>query len=947
MPAGPSTSLISIGDLRSVLAGQRGAWFRAQGGELRDLDRLADEAERLCFSDVRAALEATEAIVALADELAQRRGRAMRSRAQALAYAGRHDEALATGLRAAELSAIEGDAVESARARLITLHPLNELGRHDEAIAIGTAARDELISLGEFRLAARADFNLGGIHQNRDDPIAALRHFDRAATAFADDPLITGYLQNNRGEALLLLNEFDAAEQAFEGGLAACEKAGADVAAAIAEGNLADLCARRGNLSRALSLFENARRRFEKNNATSHLVRLQAEQAEAIGALGLESDALAAYEELLPRLVAMGLVSEVNRARLAIGRLLLQLDRSAEAEAVLREAGEELTRSEQRRDRAVAQVLLAEIALRNGDYARATELIESAAPHMADRPIDRARLAYLRGSLLERQDAWKSACEQFDIALRTIAPLDISPVLADLFLARADALFRSGERGSAVDDFRRAVAEIEKSRNTLQADRMRSAYLGNRLSAYEGLVQVLLESGVATAQTELFETIERAKCRSLADSVRGIVVSVGGDQPPSPFDEPLRREHARAAAELNALYCRLADATHSGRDIPDWDGWAAALRQRQQSLTALETRMQSTARERVTESAMSFAGVQQQVMRDVAIVEYFCARGEWIALVVRNGALHVCRDLARGEDLSALVEQTRFQIARAARPGATEGLRGGRLLEETRAALHDTYRRLWQPISQSLHGASRIVVVPHGPLHALPMHALWNGKSYLVEDASFAYSPSASIYAQLARAGSSAPLGADALVVGVSDAAAPRIADEAAEVAAALGASPLIDAAATSEAVCARLAKCELAHLACHATFARTNAAASGLRLSDRWLTVRELSQLKLRARLVTLSGCSTGRTASSRGDELDGLMHPFLSGGVETLVASLWAAGDRSTYYQMVELYRSIAGSSRTSFAVADALSAIQRRALSTNPHPFWWAPFIVVGRP
>ncbi len=64
------------------------------------------------------------------------------------------------------------------------------------------------------------------------------------------------------------------------------ERVNATLAAAVAEGNLADLAARLGMLHKALYHFERARRRFESTSSTGHLCRLLTEQAETISFLG-------------------------------------------------------------------------------------------------------------------------------------------------------------------------------------------------------------------------------------------------------------------------------------------------------------------------------------------------------------------------------------------------------------------------------------------------------------------------------------------------------------------------------------------------------------------------------------------------------------------------------------------------------------------------------------
>ena len=97
-------------------------------------------------------------------------------------------------------------------------------------------------------------------------------------------------------------------------------------------------------------------------------------------------------------------------------------------------------------------------------------------------------------------------------------------------------------------------------------------------------------------------------------------------------------------------------------------------------------------------------------------------------------------------------------------------------------------------------------------------------------------------------------------------------------------------------------------HLAAHGDFRPDNPLFSGLRLSGGWLTTLDIFGLQLKASLVTLSACQTGRSVVGGGDELLGLMRAFLCAGAASLVLSLWAVEDRSTEQLMLGFYQKLA---------------------------------------
>jgi CHAT domain-containing protein len=123
---------------------------------------------------------------------------------------------------------------------------------------------------------------------------------------------------------------------------------------------------------------------------------------------------------------------------------------------------------------------------------------------------------------------------------------------------------------------------------------------------------------------------------------------------------------------------------------------------------------------------------------------------------------------------------------------------------------------------------------------------------------------------------------------------------------------------------------------------------AAGLKLADRWLTVRDLYGLSLDGALVVLSGCDTGRAAIGGGDDLVGLIRGFFAAGASGLLMTMWALHDDSAAKTMARIYEmwqnaELEGRPGLSAAVCGA----QRRMMEELPHPIFWAPFILVGRP
>jgi CHAT domain-containing protein len=116
----------------------------------------------------------------------------------------------------------------------------------------------------------------------------------------------------------------------------------------------------------------------------------------------------------------------------------------------------------------------------------------------------------------------------------------------------------------------------------------------------------------------------------------------------------------------------------------------------------------------------------------------------------------------------------------------------------------------------------------------------------------------------------------------------------------------------------------------------------SSIRLADSYLSLYDLYRTNLPAELLTLSGCVTGLNLVDEGDELIGLTRGLLYAGAQSLLLSLWDVDDRSTSRFMREFYGDLAKGSRK----ADALRTAMLRLREQYSHPYYWAPFKLIGR-
>jgi CHAT domain-containing protein len=131
-------------------------------------------------------------------------------------------------------------------------------------------------------------------------------------------------------------------------------------------------------------------------------------------------------------------------------------------------------------------------------------------------------------------------------------------------------------------------------------------------------------------------------------------------------------------------------------------------------------------------------------------------------------------------------------------------------------------------------------------------------------------------------------------------------------------------------------------HIATHGKFRQDNPLFSGIRLGDSYLSLFDLEQFRLPADLLTLSGCSTGLNIIGAGDEPLGLIRGLLAAGTRSLLLSLWDVHDRSTAQFMQSFYRQLSAGEPK----ASAFQWAVRETRDVYQHPYYWAPFFLVGQ-
>lgn len=122
----------------------------------------------------------------------------------------------------------------------------------------------------------------------------------------------------------------------------------------------------------------------------------------------------------------------------------------------------------------------------------------------------------------------------------------------------------------------------------------------------------------------------------------------------------------------------------------------------------------------------------------------------------------------------------------------------------------------------------------------------------------------------------------------------------------------------------------------------------------DGLLSMKEvIEDVELNAELVVLSACNTaGETAaSSNGEGFAGLTRAFMYAGARKLMVSHWSVESNATQALVTGTFREVKAGKSAPEALAIAeqglagTTAVSEGRSFSRAHPFFWAPFVVVG--
>jgi CHAT domain-containing protein len=523
-------------------------------------------------------------------------------------------------------------------------------------------------------------------------------------------------------------------------------------------------------------------------------------------------------------------------------------------------------------------------------------------------------------------------------ALSNLTSLE-SPLLdcqANTLMGQIHAL--GGKESLSYGAYERARQSLERLRNSIRSDELKIAFMKDRVQIYEPLVAYCVKNKRKSRATiEAFKYIEEAKSRSLLD----VLSSSRSASWLAPQAKPEYAGRIRELREeLNWYFHKieLARLQESSRD--EMVTLQAELRRRERELLRLSREYSLDCDHGQPWSAvLTVDQVREALPADSIILEYFQIQDRIVVVLLTQDQLEIV-PLANLSEISTVLQSLEFQLSKLQLGTEYVTTFAGILLKSIRTHLDSLYTTLIEPIRKRMR-AGHLVIAPHGVLHNLPFQALFNGHQYLIDEFTISFAPSASTYA-LCQARST-PRNCKSLILGIPDGAAPFVREEVTSIAACLpNAELLVGSDATAERLRELGRQSQFIHIATHGYFRRDSPMFSRIKLGGSYLSLYDLYQLELPAELIALSGCSTGLNVVAAGDELLGLARGLIHAGAETSLLTLWDIQDHSAAQLMTSFYHQLV-CGRTK---ADALQQAMRQVRLEHPHPYYWAPFILMGK-
>ncbi|HEX3035917.1 MAG TPA: CHAT domain-containing tetratricopeptide repeat protein [Thermodesulfobacteriota bacterium] len=682
---------------------------------------------------------------------------------------------------------------------------------------------------------------------------------------------------------------------------------------------------------------------------------------------GNYTEALDSYNRALKINKKLELRSEIATSLSIIGELHKELGRYDEA---LRYLQESLEMSEASKDRLMTAVNLnyiGEVRYKQGRYEEAFKFYDSSLSIFQELGFkDRIarsynNIGYVRGEMKE----WDSAVENLDRAIAIYKDLGDREWIRVALFGKGVYLERKGDLISAEENYKEAVDVFETIREDVSGgEEAEQLFSEVNVRLYESLVSLLLR---LSKREEALEYIERSRSKTLRDTfLRNGISSYdeGTRGLLEKFDGLFRKE-----TSINRELVR-----ERIKPLPNPEKIENLVK----TLTKTREEFDHINSELMTRypKVYSFLSVQPGTFLDMkqanrlpsnaVFLEYFITEKETYIFVISREHLIVKSVSVKKKDLNELVRQFR-DLLKMNRYVPTNGWRddGSGDYRTNLKPLKDVSLRLYhyliKPVEDEIRSAETVAIIPFGPLHYLPFHALLKESvdgepRFFIEEKNLIYlvSTSANYLDVVLENGRKKGIGSVVAFgnpdLGESELVLPYSEVEVLTIKKKFpSATIFIKKDATEDNFKDSWGGNEIIHLAAHG-LVQEEPSILLAPLGSGALTLSDITGLPPAGNtsLVVLSACDSAidhNNGNPTGAELNSIAMAFTMVGTPSVIATLWKVHDRTTSELMESFYENLKEEGKFDYKALRKAQISMLRRTDKYGQPFYWAPFILLG--
>ncbi len=951
---------------------------------------MADEALRLLYTPF-VSLKVAELLIFFGDYIHHVSSHALglKAKGDALMVLGHYQAALESSDAARKEFLLLDDEGNAARACIAWIMSAAWLGRIEEALQEAARAREVFLRLGEDYWVCGIDHNTAIIYEyigRYSDAIKLYQSMLATYLTLADQSESSikqriALAEMNQAINLTWLGNFEDAyrlQQKAQNSFIALGETGPVI---YTEVNLADLDYMQGYYGSALRRYYQARDNLVQNNLDNPLllaviklcianclVKLNRAQE----ACHLANDAVEIYRQ-------SGHSSSTGIALREYATTLVASGRLQEALAALDEAWSLLTSGGFDPYAFATKLQQAELLLVMGSVTAAYDQAYLAKEYFAAKGL----VAHsVQASLVMAAALIQNAQEHSQgILLQEALPLCRQAALQARQHNLQEAVYKShyllgrisalhGNLPKATRHYAAAIVQIERILDDLIYD-LSPAFLHTTWAVYGDMIALCLEQSQAE---RAFNYLEQARSIALRQYLNKSKTfsNVRGEQEFSTSPSIWRMNSAvvlrtqyelRDEQEKHRYYTvLLADVDPSVSPAVDREVIKHEIKRSEEKISQLFERLylyqpdvrltsHSQKRSKPKLQSVDIAQLRQQLSPTQLLLAYFLYKGGLVIFAATPERLTIHENPDGAAQLERLLPLLHAHLQPDGWPNPQQPPQ-----QSIRGLLSKLYNLLIAPVASLLPPpSSPLTIVPYGPLHKLPFHALFDGSHFLVENFQINFLPASSLLThtdsrreeQNGRPKDTEMSIKPPLVLGYSgNKYLPRALEEAQTIATLLHGQCYLEDEATIAHLIEQAPGSPIIHVATHGQSRLDSPNFSYVRLADGQLNAIDAFSMDLaECELLTLSGCETGLALSGGGDEQLGLGRAFLAAGVSSLVMSLWPVEDNATNELMQLFYQHLLHGESKIEALRAAQCSLLHRRESIYTHPYFWAAFRLVG--